>query len=117
MSHNHKLKRTVGMGVLGVVLLAVVCMFALSHPKQDFIEYWTAAHLLRAHANPYSLNEMFKAQRALGWTEPVPLMFVCPPWALPIIAPLGYVSYGVAWFLWMAALVGAMGVASRLLMD
>ena len=118
MPHTYKLKRAVGMGALGLVFLAVVCMFALSHPKQDFIEYWTASHLLRAHANPYSLNEMFKAQRAIGWTEPVPLMFVCPPWVLPMIAPLGYVPYyGVAWLLWMTALVGAMGVGSRLLMD
>jgi hypothetical protein len=61
---------------------------------------------------------MFQAQKELGWPEPVPLMFVCPPWVLPIIAPLGFVpSYGLAWLLWMTLLAGAMALSSRLLMD
>src|SRR6185369_2017324 len=102
--------------LLVVVLLVLVCLFAISHPKQDFIEYWTASHLLTAGANPYSLNEMFMAQRAIGWTEPVPLMFICPPWTLPLIAPLGLVrSYALGWLLWKLTLVGALAVSSRLI--
>lgn len=98
--------------------MGLCCLFALSPPQHDFIEYWSAAHLLCARANPYSLLEMLKLQNAFGWHEGDPLMFVCPPWALPLIAPLGVVSsYGTAWIVWMAVLVVSLALASRLLMD
>lgn len=100
----------------GVLFLSLI--FALSRPRHDFIEYWTASHLLLSRANPYSLPEMFKAQRALGWDEPIPVMFVCPPWVLPLIAPLGLASsYSLAWVAWMLVLVISLAAASRLLMD
>lgn len=101
---------------LGVAFLSL--LFALSRPQHDFLEYWTASHLLLSHRNPYSLAEVFITQKALGWNESVPLMFVCPPWALPIIAPLGLArSYLLAWFAWMLVLVACSALSSRLLMD
>src|SRR5690348_13077999 len=111
-------KRQSGIVVLSVCVAALRALFALSRPQHDFIEYWGTAHLLSTRANPYSLLEMSKLQDALGWTEPVPLMFVCPPWVLPLIAPLGLVSsYSLAWIVWMTILVLVLAISSRLLMD
>ena len=93
----HNWKRALLITVLAMAFLFVVSLFALSHPQHDFIEYWAASHLLLHGGNPYSLPEMFIAQKALGWEEPVPLMFVCPPWALPVIATRHFFSYGAAW--------------------
>lgn len=115
---HHKPKRAVLITVLALAFVFVASLFALSHPQHDFIEYWTASHLVVHGGNPYSLPEMFKMQRTLGWEEPVPLMFVCPPWALPLIAPLGIVSsYGAAWLVWSALLIFAAALSSRWLMD
>lgn len=111
-------KRKSGIVVLSVCVAALCALFALSRPQHDFIEYWGTAHLLSTRANPYSLLEMSKLQDALGWTEPVPLMFVCPPWVLPLIAPLRLTSsYSLAWIVWMTILVLVLAISSRLLMD
>ena len=100
------------------VVALVVAVYAFSRPQVDFIEYWTAAHLLVAGKNPYSLLEMFRAQQAVGWQDRIPLMFLSPPWALPFLAPLGLAkSYVLAWLGWVAMLTGAVALSSRLLMD
>lgn len=104
--------------VLALAFLVLASLFALSHPQHDFIEYWTASHLLLHGGNPYSLTEMFEMQRSLGWNEQVPLMFVCPPWGLALIAPLGLcTSYGAAWLAWSAFLIFALAFSSWLLMN
>ena len=70
------------------------------------------------HGNPYSLAEVFAAEKQLGFSEPIPIMFLCPPWVLTMIAPLGFFhSYIVAWLSWLATLIAAVAVASKLLMD
>src|SRR5262249_12814170 len=76
------------------------------------------AHLLLEHKNPYSLYEMIQAQKPIGWTDSDPLMFVSPPWALTLILPLGFAgSYALAWVVWMAVMMAAVAVSSKLLMD
>jgi hypothetical protein len=103
---------------LAVALVLVVGLYALSQPLNDFVEYWTAAHLFVARINPYSLPEMFQAERALGWPEPVPLMVLSPPWFLPLIAPLGFLkSYSAAWLAWVALLGGLVMLSTKLLLS
>ena len=76
------------------------------------------AHLFVARTNPYSLPEMFRAERALGWPEPIPGMILSPPWIFPFIAPLGPLeSYPVAWLLWVAVLSGVLMLSTRLLLS
>src|SRR5260221_12664990 len=82
------------------------------------MEYWTSAILVLKGQNPYSLDAMFQAQKSLGWADPVPLMFVCPPGTLAFVAPLGLLSsYGLGWLMWIAMLAEVVAVSSRLLMD
>jgi hypothetical protein len=70
-----------------------------------------------AHGNPYSLGEVFRFQKGLGWQEPIPLIALNPPWILPLLAPLGFVhSYALAWFLWVAIMGCAVAISSRMLM-
>ena len=92
------------MSIVAVVLVG----YCLAHPIHDFVEYWTAAHLLTAHQNPYSLGEVFTMERQAGFEQSVPIMLLSPPWALPLIAPIGLInSYALGCLLWMIVLIAA----------
>jgi hypothetical protein len=99
---------------LGVIIVA----YAFTRPLEDFVAYWTAAHLLIAKHNPYSLADIYHFQQALGWHEPIPLVALNPPWTLALFAPLGLTqSYVLAWILWVGVLTISTALSSRLLMD
>ena len=104
--------------LLFVAAASVIVLYALSRPLVDFVVYWTAAHLFVAHKNPYSIADVYQIQHALGFNGPLPLMLLCPPWALAAFAPLGYAqSYLLAWCLWMLILISTVAISSRVLMD
>jgi hypothetical protein len=108
--------------LLIAVMISIVALvlvgYCLAHPIHDFVEYWTAAHLLTAHQNPYSLGEVFTMERQAGFEQSVPIMLLSPPWALPLIAPIGLTnSYALGCLLWMIVLIAAVAYSSRLLMD
>lgn len=118
MALKHTRVSKLKISVLACAVLLVAGLYALSHPAHDFIEYWTAAHFLANRQNPYSLFDMLQAQKTLGWDEKDPLMFVSPPWAMPLILPLGFAtSYSLAWVLWVAALFTCIAISSYLLMN
>src|SRR5215472_1947745 len=107
-----------GFAFFGLCLLLVIAAYAFTRPLEDFVAYWTAAHLLLAHQNPYSLGEVFRFQQGLGWREPIPLVALNPPWTLSFFALLGLTqSYALAWMGWVAAMTCAIAVSSRMLMD
>src|ERR1051325_9705402 len=89
-------------GILGFGVFLGLVIFSIAHPVHDFVEYWTAAHLLVAHHNPYSLNEVFRMEREFGFEQSVPIMLLSPPWTLSLVAPIGlFKSYALACFFWM----------------
>jgi len=115
---RRSVSRYFAIALLGLIVLVVAAAFALSRPLVDFMEYWTSAHLLLNHQNPYSLAEVFRMERELGLDGPIPLMLLSPPLILPIIAPLGWAqSYVLAWLVWVAVLAAAAALSSRMLMD
>jgi Glycosyltransferase family 87 len=110
--------KTLGFGFFVLCLVLVVVAYAFTRPLEDFVAYWTAAHLLVSHQNPYSLGEVFRFQQSLGWREPIPLVALNPPWTLPFFAPLGLThSYALAWLGWVAVMTCAIAISSRMLMD
>src|SRR5215469_5686182 len=99
-------------------VLIVVGGYSLTRPRQDFAEYWTSAHLFVSGKNPYSLGEVSRYERALGWAQPTPLLNPTPPSTLPLIAPLAFVkSYSVGWVLWVGTLTMMVFFSSRQLLD
>lgn len=98
------------------------CLFFLlvgysqTRPVADFGEYWSSAHLLANHKNPYSILEMSKLERSLGWENVIPLMNLNPPWSLAFILPLGIArSYTLACTIWTALLAFAAWWSTRIL--
>jgi len=96
----------------------IVVAYAFTRPMSDFVEYWTSAHLLVKHQNPYSIPAMLEIQRTAGWKEELPLIPLNPPWTLTFVAPLaGIKSYPVAWLAWFTVMASAIAVGSWMLME
>lgn len=83
--------------------------------RVDFISFWGAARLALegrpgdAYSWPLVDAEL---RRALGRPVGAPLPFYYPPIFLMLIKPLGALSYGRAFLLWVAATLGAYTLAA-----
>jgi hypothetical protein len=81
----------------------------------DFVEYWGAARLLVTGGNPYSVEQLFRLQRSLGWPDDIPLLMWNPPWTLTFIIPFSFIDYTVSQGLWLLLHTGViLFCASRL---
>jgi hypothetical protein len=113
MTWTKKLVFAVLVLAIAIPLIALVFRYV---PLHDFIEYWTAAQLLVRHQNPYSLSTMMRMQRAMGWSEPQPLMVMSPPQFLPLLWPLGFLhSYVLARLIWLCLNTTILVIAVRTL--
>jgi hypothetical protein len=66
----------------------------------DFYEYWAAGRLLAEGRNPYDLEAMEELQREAGRAED-PILMWNPPWALPLVLPLGLLDLRTAHLVWL----------------
>lgn len=82
------------------------------------MEYWASGRLFISHQNPYSLSDMLRMEHAFGWNKTIPLMNLNPPWALPILLPLGSAtSYSLALFISVVILSVILACSVRILLD
>jgi hypothetical protein len=72
-------------------------------PPLDLVAFWAAARLMLAGSNPYAPEQIMPIQISAGWSGTGLNMVWEPPWALPLVTPLGWVSYHVAALLWLIA--------------
>jgi len=95
----------------------LVVAYAMTRPLGDFVEYWAAAHQLLAGRSPYSFTESLQLERALGWSKSLPIVALNPPWALPLMAPLGLAkSYALAWIVWVGTLTFVVWLSTKSLL-
>lgn len=99
--------------LLSIALLSTV--FYKKATDLDFIGYWTSARLLRQHANPYSRAAILHTEHNAGGENSVPIVMRNPPWALFLVAPLGFFSLPFAAFLWLLGMIVAAVASIRLL--
>lgn len=76
--------------------------------QSDFLPYWTAAYVFVRGGDAYStpaLDEAFRTQRPTQYaaTDPIyrPPWALGPPWAVLLLAPLGWLPFEVAARLWL----------------
>ena len=77
-------------------------------PVDDFSEYWAAARVVLEGGNPYDRDALFAVERAAidrDTPENVVLMWN-PPWAVPLMLPLGAMPFRTAQALWLLANLG-----------
>jgi hypothetical protein len=105
------------LAIAAFVLVGVLVLTALSHPgARDYIEYWSSGKLLVHHSDPYSAAGVLALEQAHGRPSPRPLIMLNPPWALSLVAPLGFGGVRVGLFLWMLAAIGCV-LAYSLVLD
>src|SRR3569623_1237366 len=92
-------------------LLGAVVVFALQQraggglanlPMQDYVEYWAAGRLLARGENPYDEAAIQRRERVAGREEP-PILMWNPPWAMPVVIPLGWVEARAGHLPWLGA--------------
>lgn len=66
----------------------------------DFVAYWAAARQVLAGGDPYAARPVFAIEQQLGLNGSTPLIMRNPPWAVPVIAPFGLLSFAAAQQLW-----------------
>ncbi|MGB0123614.1 MAG: glycosyltransferase 87 family protein [Silvibacterium sp.] len=102
--------------VVAIALAGILILVATAHPAgNDYIEYWSSGNLLLHHGDPYSPAGVFALEKAQGFTATSPLIMLNPPWALFLVAPLGFVGARAGLFLWMLVAVGCVLIFARTL--
>jgi hypothetical protein len=80
---------------------------------RDFVEYWASGNLLAHHANPYESGAILRLERSVGFNLPAQIM-ANPPWALPLVLPLGALSPRVGYLLWMLSSIACLVASVRI---
>jgi hypothetical protein len=75
--------------------------------NMDYIEYWSSGHLLLHHADPYSQTGVLALEKTQGFLPSSPLIMPNPPWAMFLVAPLGFFSVRAGLFLWTLVIAGS----------
>jgi len=96
---------------LAVALIALfLCFMQLAtqgQGRRDFVIFWATGHQLVHHGNPYDPSSMERIEHAAGFPADFPAFYMRnPPWALPLVLPLGVTSLLVGNFLWALLLLG-----------
>lgn len=74
--------------------------------SHDFVEYWSAAQLLRRGGNPYDPTALLAVEQAVGWPEAEPLQMWNPPWTLALVLPLSLLPFRFATTIWFLIQLG-----------
>ncbi len=97
----------------------VLCFLMLSSnapATRDYIIYWATAQQLTHHANPYDQLAVTRIERSAGLpAASQPGFMRNPPWALPLVYPLGFLSARVGWLLWSLLGLACLAASVRLL--
>jgi len=81
-----------------------------NHPAtRDVISYWAAGQQVAAHANPYDADAVLQLERAAGFSTNSPVLIMRnPPYALPLVLPLGAFPLTAASLLWSLLLIASL---------
>jgi hypothetical protein len=105
--------------LLALIFAADVCMLLVSGKgaeRRDFISYWVAGQQLGHHQDPYDASATLRLERELGFPPGGEALIVRnPPTALLLVAPLGYINFRAAAFVWSLLLLGCWLVSIRML--
>ena len=82
---------------------------------RDFVSYWATGRQLVQHGNPYDRDAISALEHAEGLNVRSVLIMRNPPWALPLVYPLGFLGLRTAAILWSLLLLGCLFLSVRLL--
>jgi len=112
----------VAVATVAGLALAFVILFIFAVPvggnlaaTRDFVSYWATGRQLVHHADPYDSGAVFALEQSAGLKFKVTLLMRNPPWALPLVFPLGFLGVRVAATLWTLLLLASLLLCVRLL--
>lgn len=83
---------------------------------RDYIIYWATAQQLAHNANPYDEVAITRIERSEGLPAGYHMGFMRnPPWALPLVYPLGFLSPRAGWMLWAMLLLASLAASVYML--
>jgi Glycosyltransferase family 87 len=108
---------------VGGLALALITMFLCVVPlagnvtgTRDFVVFWATGQQLMHHANPYDPVAMNRIERAAGLPAGYGILYMRnPPWALPLVLPLGLVGLRIGALLWSLELLACLIVSGWLI--
>ena len=103
-------RRTAILLLLALATIAVIA-FGSKPSTKDFLSFWIAGQLIAHHQNPYDSNLVLASELRQGFSHAKPLIMRNPPWALPLVYPLGFASTRIALIAWMSATLAAVLLA------
>jgi hypothetical protein len=97
--------------MVALTLLLPVAVYALTRlasntialPHAESLLFWTAGRVLLAHGNPYAPAQIKALQVQAGFSGSELPFILEPPWALPLMVPLGLLDFDGARVLWLLA--------------
>ncbi len=106
-------------GLAFAFIAMFVCVVPLAGDvasARDFVVFWATGQQLIHHANPYDSAAMGRIERTAGLPAGYGILFMRnPPWALPLVLPLGLVGLRIGALLWSLALLGCLVVSAWLI--
>lgn len=98
------------------IFLCVVPLAGDVASARDFVVFWATGQQLAHHANPYDAAAMGRIERTAGLPAGYGILFMRnPPWALPLVLPLGLVGLRVGALLWSLVLLACLLVTAWLI--
>jgi hypothetical protein len=107
-------------GALAFALMAIfICVVPLSGTAtstRDYVVFWATGHQLIHHANPYDPAAMDRLERSAGLAAGYGTLYMRnPPWALPLVLPLGLMNEQIGALFWSLILLACLMFAGRLM--
>jgi hypothetical protein len=103
--------------------LALIAMFLCAVPlagnlagSRDFVVFWATGQQLIHHANPYDPVAMKQIEQNAGLKVGYGALFMRnPPWALPLVLPLGLVGVRIGALLWSLIPLACLWLSTRMM--
>lgn len=112
-----ELSIAVVMGLALTLTVLFLCLIPFSGNmagSRDFVCFWATGQQLVHHGDPYDWNQMERIEHAAGLEPKGALLMRNPPWALPLVYPLGFVGIRVASVFWSLLLIACLVAAVRI---
>jgi len=121
MEHNKAggVREYIALLVFIAILSLLLCIIAPSDraSKRDFICYWTSGQLLLHGVDPYSPDAIMRLERSQGYRPEKAMILRNPPLAVPLLIPLGLLSFKLANVVWLFLIVSSIAVSIHLLRE
>lgn len=107
-------------GALAFALIAIfLCVVPLSGTAtstRDYVVFWATGHQLIHHGNPYDPAAMDRLERSAGLAPAYGILYMRnPPWALPLVLPLGLMNEQIGALFWSLILLACLVLSERLM--